>query len=385
MKVFKVILIVLVVIVAVIYGGVFLGHKVIFPVAFSDVPTINGVHDEKFHLGNQHSGDTIEEYLKIFAKQVTKYHEIATKLWPDNKANHQTIIVEEINTSKFWRIHPDGAMESISQKEALTYDFQRNRYFNGFDFFEGGAYIAVSKEDLNNHLIHQQYLHLGTYDPFITFVHEEFHGNEQRSWASLKDVPNLEREEYIDNLPARAKRALLQQQLLDAIAQPEQPELILNAVATYEDYKLQFPQEAELAIHTDRIEGTAYYLELIASLYSGYPDQIQNEDDLKQALSLLATRKDVYIDYGLVVEGYNVGGFAGILLDRIHENWKQELMQDATLSPIELLSRHYQGTALPEAVQLTQEDIDNISSKIEQKTEGNGPDFLFKALYNLLF
>lgn len=68
-----------------------------------------------------------------------------------------------------------------------------------------------------------------------------------------------------------------------------------EALATYEDYKVQFPDDYANSQYFDRMEGTAHYFEIGACLYAAYPSKIKNENDLHRAWSLLATRSD-YID-----------------------------------------------------------------------------------------
>jgi len=53
LKVLKVILIAAVSLLVLVYGGVFLGHKVFFPIKVSGVPTIEPVSDGTFLFGPQ--------------------------------------------------------------------------------------------------------------------------------------------------------------------------------------------------------------------------------------------------------------------------------------------------------------------------------------------
>jgi hypothetical protein len=246
-------------------------------------------------------------------------------------------------------------------------------------------YLAVAESDLTNYLLFEKYLHVGTYDAFITFTHESFHMKEQTKWAMMNDVPNIDREEFLENTTARAKRTLLQRQLLKAINAHGDKQLILKALATYEDYKTQFPDDYSYSIFTDRDEGTAYYYELVSSLYSAYPGQINSRDDLFRALALLATREDIYVDIGLVAEGYNVGGFACVLMDMLGFDWKAQLMSDANATPIEMLAEAFANETLPPPAQLTQQEIDAVSERIAAINAGEGPSLLFKFLYEMLF
>jgi hypothetical protein len=373
-----------------IYGGIFLLNKVFFKQDFSNVPTIQAVTNSAFTFGVQeHTShpSTVEDFIPILGQQLKIYNEIAPTLWYNNALVNQTLFVEQIRGNKFWKIAPDGTVTILSKKEFMNYSeeygFSRNAYVNGFSPYDNGMYLAIADDDVANVLNWQQYLHLGTYDAMITFAHEIFHSEEQIKWQSADDIPNIDRDEFMENVAARGKRELLQKQLLRAISEPSHPQLVLEALATYEDWKIQFPEDYKNSITFDRLEGTAYYYEIVSSLYSGYPDQIKSKEDLHNAIALLATREDIYVDYGLVAEGYNVGGFACMLLDRFVDGWQNQLMNDPEATPIEMLYQHFKGEILPEPKQLTQNDIDAVSEKIQGKENVN--PMIFRFLYDILF
>lgn len=66
----------------------------------------------------------------------------------------------------------------------------------------------------------------------------------------------------------------------------------------------------------DRIEGSAYYFEMITSLYSAYPNQIKTEHDLYEGLKLIAQNTNPFEGIGLGIEGYWLSGWTGVLLDQ---------------------------------------------------------------------
>jgi hypothetical protein len=388
LNVLKVLVIFIVALAALAYGGVFLGHKVFLKEERSNVPTIPPAQNAEFILGAQaHTQpETIDGYLQLFARQIQRYNEAAPGLWTNTALVNKSVVVEVLDDNNIWLISPDGSIAPLSKNELSERGIIRAPYFNGFSLFDDGAYAAVSQEDLENYLLWQQYLHLGTYDPFITFVHESFHVVEQEQWANADQLPNASaRDERLDDVPARAKRALLQRQLLAAVANPEDPSFILDALATYEDYKTQFPDDYKNALYADRIEGTAFYYELIACLYVSYPEQIQDKESLDRALSLLATRDDIYVVTGLVTEGYSVGGFASVLLDRLENDWQARLMANAETTPMEMLSQRFADAVLPAPRPVTAEEISAVETEIQQAAEQSGAVYLFKMLYNILF
>jgi len=368
-----------------LFGGIYLGHKVIFKVPYLGEPSISAVSNDDMSLGNRYYTPTMEEYLDLLAKQLVRYNELAPTLWPDNPLVNQSLYVEDIDSGKFWKIDPAGNIADTTKDEIQKLGMYPNGQFNGHDFYKEGAYLSVSEADLSNYALYQKYLHLGSYDAFITFVHEGFHAIVQSGWTSDKGLTNTERDEFKENAEARAKRMTLQQQLLQAISQPGDTGLILAALSTYEDYKTSFPEDYKNSILSDRSEGTAYYYELISCLYASYPDQVNDKDSLDKALALLATRPDEYTDIGLVVEGYHVGAYAAILLDRLNVDWKKDFGNNPTATPIELLSQHFNGEELPSPHQVIPSDIDAIKVAIKEADGEASPALLFRFLYTIFF
>lgn len=387
-KIIKTFVIIIALLLVLVYGTVFLGHKFLFKEQTSAAATIPPAQNDEFTLGVQaHTQpQTMDEYITLLAGQIKNYHRLAPTLWPDSALTNRAVIVETIESGKFWHLSPTGEVTPLTKEQALAYGISRAIYQGGFSEFDGGIYLAVSEASFHNVLSYQQYLHLGTYDPFITFAHEDFHLIEQPKWAKLDNNVNTARGEFLEDSPARAKRDLLQRQLLKAIASPGDENLILEALSTYDDYQVQFPKDFQNSLFADRIEGTAYYYELISCLYAAYPDKIKTPADLQRALALLATRPDVYVIHGLTAEGYNVGGFAGILLDRLEDNWQTRLMADSKLTPISMLRAHFASQTLPPPQEVTSDQINALSEQLEAvQKDISGIARLFTALYQLLF
>ena len=370
-KAFTITLIGIVSLVIILYGGVFLGHMALVnreapptPNATS-VPTIKPVKNGRFTFGPQAHPThptTLKGFMPILAGQVARYNKVAPDLWPGNTLVDQTLVVEDLTNKTFWLIKPDGAFAEVTQKDVDHYRFERLAYPNGFSFFKGGMYLALDEAELSDPTTWEQYLHVGTYSAVIWLIHEGFHET-QGAWAEM-DLTNSEREDHLDDMPARVQRALLQKQLFHAVSRPGDTGAILAALATYEDWKTRFPRDYEDSLNADRYEGTAYYFEFVASLLSAYPDQVTNLQDVDEALALLATREDAYIGHGLVMEGYSVGGFAAFLLDRLEKDWKTRLMADPAATPIEMLRQHFADQKLPAPSQLSQAETDAIVKDI---------------------
>jgi hypothetical protein len=202
-----------------------------------------------------------------------------------------------------------------------------------------------------------------------SLVHESFHAFEQPKWEKPVIPINIEGDLSLENIESRAKRDLLTRQLMAAVSAPGDRSLILDALATYQDYKINYSDDYEKAILWDRSEGTAQYIEVMLSLAVGFPDQIRNENDFRQALAQLGTCEIYHQDTGINGEAYDIGIFAGILLDRLGADWKQPLMDDPHATPTEMLYRYFENEALPEPAEITEEDMRAVAEQIKLKKE----------------
>jgi hypothetical protein len=331
----------------------------------------NDETSDRFSFGMQahvFHPETVDQFVPVFAVQLARYNQIAHSLWPNNTLVDQSVVLEDVDTSRFWYIAPDGATKVLSEEEIEDMGISRRYSSDDFSFFEGGMYITISEQSVRDKLGADK-LHVGAYDSILWLTHEGFHKFQSDEWISpeSEDIPNRERDEFFANIDARAKRNLLQRQIMRAVANPGDTALILDALATYEDYKIQNPDDYLLTWYFDKIEGTAKYFEVVSSLYIFYPDQVNSKEDLERAFTYLARYEDNYLSLGIVSESYNLGIFAGALLDRLVEDWKERIMRDPRLTPLEILSDHFKDETLPEPKKLTQEEIESVIGDIQEK------------------
>jgi hypothetical protein len=312
---------------------------------------------------------TVDEFVPVFAEQLARYNITAPLLWPDNAIIDKSVILEDVDTGRFWSVKPDGTVAALSAEDIDGMNVSRRERADDFSFYEGGMYITVSAQSVLEQ-VGGDSLHVGAYDSILWLTHEGFHKWEQSDkWKKpeQKDIANPGRDEFFLDIPARAKRNLLQRQLMQAVTRPDNPALILDALATYEDYKIQNADDYGQTPYFDQIEGTAKYFEVVSSLHIFYPNQIKSKEDVEQALAFLAHHEDNYLALGVVSESYTIGIFTCALLDRLDEGWKKRIMQEPQLTPLEMLASYYKGEKLPEPKQLTQEEIANVTEKIQEK------------------
>ena len=313
---------------------------------------------------------TVDEFVPVFATQMVRYSQIAPLCWPNNAVMEKSVVLEDVDTNRIWHITPNGDVTELSEEDADLMGISRRDRPDDFSFFSGGMYITISDQSVYAQRGSDK-PHVGAYDAILWLTHEGFHEWEQsKKWeaSDSESIANAGREEYLLDVSARAKRNLLQKQLLWAAADPGNKQKVLDALATYEDYKTKFSNDYDNALYYDRIEGTALYFEIVSSIYVFYPDQVGSRVDLERALAHLAQKyEENYISLGVVSESYYAGMLACILLDRLDENWKEHLMQEPSITPLEMLSLHYSDETLPEPRQLTAEELDSVTEAIRDK------------------
>ena len=395
-KVLKISLIVVFSLIIILYASVFIGHKILFKPIIVEEATMEavGYEDYKFGAKTHPRIDDIEEFIKLYGQQVKRYGEIASQVWFEGVALDYYTILEDVASKEAWLIAPDGESRKIGEEEVSSYIKKRFNFVDGFNLFEGkgikGFYMGIDKNDLNNYRSFQGTIHLGTYYPILFYTHELFHLVTQLDWEEPEVLVNLNKDERLDDRPARMKRYLIMKQLMDALGEVEnQEEHILRAVATFNDYKKNCPEDYEASKLFDKLEGMAYYFEMKTLLYAAYPDKVKSLEDIDRAISSIMSSKpfNPYTEMGVVSEGYTVGGFAGLLLDRIYEErgedteiWQKVIAHDPDVSPMDYLASLYEEN-IPPAEEVNEEDFNKFAKDMEVDVRED----IFRFLYNVLY
>ena len=312
---------------------------------------------------------TAAEFVAVFAEQMARYNQIAPLCWPDNAVVDKSVVMEDVDTCRLWLIAPDGAVTELSEEDAEQMGVSRRDRPDDFSFYEDGIYISISDQSVKDQAGRDK-PHVGSYDSILWLTHEGFHKWEQGGkWdmPNQESIVNIDRDEFFLDIPARAKRNLLQKQLMQAVARPGEPDLILDALATFEDYRTKNAEDYENTLFYDRIEGTAKYFEFVSSLYIFFPDEVKSKEDLEKMIAKLALNEGAYIQLGVVSESYNVGMFACVLLDRLDENWKERIKREPFVTPLEILSSYYEDETLHEPKQLSPEEIEGLTENVREK------------------
>lgn len=404
-KVWLRVLLVIVSFIVLLYVVTFVGHRFLFPVPYSDKPTVEPISKNGFTLGaaSIDQPSTFEEYVQVVAGQVKHYQENIDMYWPNNPEKNQYLIAQNLQNKQAVLINPKGEVKEISKQEVSEYGvgFGLNTEGQWAPFEENGisgAYIGVIPNNLTNYYSYQRYEHLGTYDQFLSYSHELFHSITQERWVDADETVDggAERDERLEDKEARRTRMLLQVQLKQAISDKKNRDNhTLDALKTYQTYQEKCEEDYEISKVFDRLEGTAYYYELVSSLYAAYPEQVKNQEDVYNALEVLMENDNpAYRSEGAVSEGYSIGGFAGILLDlkaredgKDPNEWKVLIEQTAGASPMTLLEQEYEGNTLPkqEAIPTEEEYQQWLDEYAVITPKSSRATIVFDILYGILF
>lgn len=379
---------------------IYAGHKYIFPIPFSATTTISDIKSEGFCLGVNCQPRTItaSEFIPAFANQIKNYNQVAPSLWPQNHVVNLYAAVQSIESGSTWLISPNGDTRSLTKNELIALCPSRPKYNIGFAPFRNdsiqGVYLALSEDALKNVLEYQQYQYLGTYDLLLTYSHEMFHSYEQdKNWKTPQTIDNRSRNPGFDNPKARVERHLITKLLLNSAAaatQPERDSLILQSISNYQKYKNDYPNDYNAARYFDRIEGTAHYYEIMSSLYSAYPQQVNSKEKLIEAMRVLASGNNPkpYSEPGIITESYIIGAWTGFLLDEVQDNnnqWKTAIMEDPVLTPLDILSRQFQDFTLPSPIKASPEIENEVLSAIKKEKDKKVAPGIFRMLYQMIF
>ncbi|MEY8537994.1 hypothetical protein AALM99_06015 [Lactococcus muris] len=344
-------------------------------------------------IANKNQPETVNDFLPVFAQQLKKYNQVAEKIWPNSAVTQIPVVLEDTDSKKMWKITPDGQISDFSDKDAEDMNVNRSEYpgtwgyygkqfgkfgvdanysVHGKDLKGGGMYFSLNNAALKDKKTWNRYPHLGTYDALVFVLHENFHIFEQERWDKLpeEEIAKIgsKKDQHLDNVEARVLRYQLIQELMTAVAQPNDQALVLKALSTYKEYEAKHKADFDAAQYWDRVEGSAQYMEVMAALQTYFPDQLKTDDDIAQAVQALGKQTKGYgKSTGNVEEAYDVGAFAGFLLDRYDTSWKTKLMKDKNTTPISLLAQHFQKEKLPDYKPLSEDDRNKLLEQISSK------------------
>ncbi len=344
-------------------------------------------------IASKNQPETVKDFVPLFAQQLAKYNQVAEKIWPKSAVTGVPVVLEDTESKKMWKISPEGKISTFSDKEANEMNLERSespgtwgyygKQFNKFGvdaqyslegktLENGGMYFSLNNAVLKDKKLWNRYPHLGSYDALVFVLHENFHIFEQEKWNKLSeaDIAKIggNKNQHLDKTEARIIRYQLIQNLMTAVAHPKNKSLVLQAIATYNEYKSKYKTDFNNAHYWDRVEGSAQYMEIMAALYTYFPEQLNTEQDITLAIQNLGKQTTGYGNStGNVEEAYDIGAFAGLLLDNYDSAWKTKLMQDKDTTPMSLLAKYFQNDKLPAYKPLDNENKNKVLQKITVK------------------
>lgn len=337
---------------------------------------------------------TLDEYVQIAASQIGTFNEMSNSFWPASSFDGAVVYFISNDKKHAWKVNYDGSYTKIENVRSVP----RYGSVMGYDmeFFpleirsDGvkGMVIVISQDALLDQKRFEKYTHLGMYDPLLTYIHEGFHIFVQDSdrWKNA-EVSTALRENAFDNLEARKLRINTIRLLYQALQDDENQDMYLKqAIKLHQMYKNTFAQEYERVRYFERIEGSASYYEVVASLQVSYPEDI-NSTNYTEAIGLWASNRQPEDAVGASHEAYELGAVAGVLLDMKMdpEEWKKIIEADPMATPMGLIESLYTKD------ELDQVEVPEINDKfteriVESINEGRSvKNNLISFLYYVFF
>ena len=233
-------------------------------------------------------------------------------------------------------IQDNSVLESVNLHSGLSVNF-------GFPQYQGQPGVLIQLETPNIQF------NADTKSTDLTFLiwagsalHEAFHFYAQSEWRVLEDSRHYEGEVFPLNFDARYYRLQLFDALMAALAEPERQSLFLGHAAYWlQQWRQMAPNEYRVIYINDLIEGSAKYVELVASarLLSRNQTLLGYQQILTQYVHDYYQQQAKWADW--TAEAENIGALAGILLDSTQDPylWKESVMSgmlpvDMLLNPI---------------------------------------------------
>lgn len=375
-----------------------LGIYVYYHTQLKPQPTTSTVliENEDFQLGHATKVQpvSLDDYVQQAASQIGAFNELSDSFWPGTSFDGAVVYFISNDRRQAWKVEYDGSYTKIEEvKSVPRYGSVRGYEMEFFPLSveaDGvkGMVIVISQDALLDQVRYEKYTHLGMYDPLLTYIHEGFHIFAQDSdrWRDA-DVSTAQRENALDNLEARKLRTYTIRLLSQALQDEENRDLYMKqAVKLHQLYKTTFADEYERVRYFERIEGTASYYEVIASLQVSYPESI-NRTNYTEAAGLWAANRRPEDVLGASHEAYELGALAGVLLDRTMDpnTWKGIIETDPMATPMDLIEGLYTQDELDQVAipEINEEFTDSLVQSINR--EPGVTSNLISFLYHLLF
>lgn len=322
-------------------------------------------------LEKEWSNMTMDKYILRTAQQIWSTWKSLDKIWPGVDFSKYNVLYVESKGENAWLISADKEINKLEVSDLpekfkptgnpFTFTSLSENVLNGKPTIK----IEVDSNMFKSPYDNGEFTSLPNSSMLFSFtVHEQFHYY-QESWNVKKTDQEKLLSQGVENFDARSQRLEILNSLNKAILDTENETSHLKAAKWwFEEYKRTNEEEYNLVKPIDVLEGTARYFDMATNLRSIEGMNISNEEAFKYYQVMI--KDDYNLDserfFGLPdEESYDIGGAAGILLEK-HQNkeWKEEAQKGTP--PLEILLKDYKSTP-----QKASTEVENLIKSIKEK------------------
>lgn len=245
---------------------------------------------------------------------IKKHWPLMDELWPGaDYTKHNLLLLhidDELSIQEAWLLGTEEKRQ-LSESEYENIPAPQPGGFTDMSF-EDKQSIAISVDD-------QDIARQGeAKDIYKTATHELVHFYHQSDQPWDQEGSSRAQIYPIDVTP-RLYRQMIFQNMIRAFEKPEQQDDYLGKAKYWQEkWHNEYPDERKAIHSTDIAEGTARYMEYMGALIGDAPAGSERDKLAAEAIM----RDDIFASAD--GESYELGYVAGLLLDRVKPNWKDD-------------------------------------------------------------
>lgn len=343
----------------------------------------------------------LEKYAQLTAQHITNFEKNKTTIWPIDVFSGKSVYLVSDDKQQARYINTDTAtadpidLSQVPEWNSLAWYPDEFRIIDTDNNMTLDSFVQViHTEDLLNESYFKNYIYLGTYDKFLSYVHEWFHafGQEEMTWVWLgvPYVGNRGTSDFFEHTDERITRASMIDYLQKAIIATgdQRDQFTAQSIAQYNHYITMSEEHKETA-YLDKIEWTAFYVEILGSLMSTNPT-IKSSEDLTKAIQMVYQYKLwLWVEVWAVDESYEIWAAASFLLDyyTTSEQWKKDIISNPDVLQIDILADYVTNNLPPVQYQAPSEEFNElVKSKItEYQNRWFNSKWFIRMFYYMIF
>lgn len=254
-------------------------------------------------------------HVNYIEKKIKKIWGNTSEIWPKTDYNNHNLVLFETNEKgevlRAWCLNTNGK-KILKKKEYRSLEIPMSGGYSKIEF-QGKPSISINFDKLTFEMFNNDWSNY----VYNLATHELIHFYYQSNI-------NLEGTRYVkfpQDFEPRVYRTMIYKNLAKAfIYETSKEQYIGKAKYWYDKWLNKYPEEYKNIKSTDIAEGQAKYFEYIASgVYLGMSQQKKNKF-LKSNIDL-----DMYFT-AIDIESYELGYVAGLVLDGIKPEWKNNFL-----------------------------------------------------------